>query len=88
MQCKSEVVPNRAHHPQTQLSMSKLALLASEPENGNGKMEELNRELSIIEYQLNIPDAVLEVKHNYNIRSVVLNDVYRHLVWMWIQCHH
>ena len=33
-------------------------------------MKELNRELSIIEYQLNIPDAVLEVKHSalkYNL---------------------
>lgn len=41
--------------------MSKLALLASGSDNGNGDMSEINRQLSIIEYQQNIPDSVLVV---------------------------
>ena len=47
---------------QTELSLSKLALLACGPEEGAaGDMGELNRELSVIEYQRNIPQCVLEV---------------------------
>lgn len=49
---------------QTQLSLSKLALLASGfdgSENGNEDMIELDRELKIIEYQQKIPDSVLVV---------------------------
>ena len=50
---------------QTQLSLSKLALLASDSDSGtgnrNGDMSELTRQLDIIEYQMNIPDSVLEV---------------------------
>ena len=46
---------------QTQLSLSKLALLASGPEDEEGDTGRLNRELGIIEYQRNIPDCVLEV---------------------------
>jgi nuclear pore complex protein Nup133 len=44
----------------TQLSLSKLALLASGPEDEEGDMGRLNRELSIIEHQRNIPDCVQE----------------------------
>jgi nuclear pore complex protein Nup133 len=44
----------------THLSMSKLALLTSGSENGNEDMRRLDRELSVIEYQLNVPDSVLE----------------------------
>jgi nuclear pore complex protein Nup133 len=44
----------------TQLSLSKLALLASGPEDEEGDTGRLNRELGIIEYQRNIPDCVLE----------------------------
>ena len=55
-------VPNEAHlFPQTQLSLSKLALLASGSETEAGDVGSLNRELSIIEYQRKIPDSVLEV---------------------------
>ena len=62
--------------PQTELSLSKLALLASEPETGNGKIRELNRELSIIEYQMNIPDSVLEVNRAVSVLRVLCDDCY------------
>ena len=47
---------------QTQLSLSKLALLACGSENGDGDMQELDRELRIIKYQRNIPASVVEVR--------------------------
>ena len=52
---------------QTLLSLSKLALLVSGSETGNGnrEMEELNRELSIVKYQKNIPQSALEVSVAY-----------------------
>lgn len=55
------------NHLQTQLSLSKLALLASDstPDHthceGISEVAELNRQLDVVEYQYNIPDSVMEV---------------------------
>ena len=52
---------------QTQLSLSKLALLAADSTHdhthseGIPEVAELNRQLEIVEYQHNIPDSVMEV---------------------------